>query len=161
MGQIIRVGMADYKICMAPDVIITLGLGSCVGICLYDPRKKLAGMAHVMLPDSRKINQNDNRAKFADTGIDDLVQMLIKNGANRAGLSAKIAGGAQMFAFNTSNEMLRIGDKNVAASKEKLQALRIPILAEDTGLNYGRTIEFHPENGELHVKRVGFDTRIL
>lgn len=153
--------MADLNICLPPDCITTLGLGSCVGVVVYDPVRKISGMVHIMLPDSTKIKNNENMAKFADTGIDELIKYLIKAGASRASLVSKIAGGAQMFAFNSNNDMLRIGDRNVEAVKEKLKRLRIPILAEDTGLNYGRTIEFNPETAELLIKSVGKPSKTL
>lgn len=155
MANMIKVGMADLNVCLPPDAITTLGLGSCVGIVLYDPVKKISGMVHVMLPDSTKIKNNENVAKFADTGIDELIKRLVALGANRNALVAKIAGGAQMFAFTSNNEMLRVGARNVEATKEKLSKLRIPIIAEDTGDKYGRTIEFYPETGVLLVKSVG------
>ena len=132
-GEMIKVGMADLNVCRAPDAITTLGLGSCVGVVLYDKGAKIAGMVHVMLPDSTQIRQNHNKAKFADTGIDALLAMMAKAGAKTTSLTAKIAGGAQMFAFNSSNDMLRVGERNVQAVKEKLRSLGIRILAEDTG----------------------------
>jgi len=161
MSEIIKVGMADLNVCMAPNVLTTLGLGSCVGISLYDFNSKTAGMVHIMLPDSTKIRNNENLAKFADTGIDALISRLISIGADRNRLIAKIAGGAQMFAFTSNNEMLRIGERNIEASKLKLQSLGIRIMAEDTGLNYGRTIEFYPQTGELYVKSVGKPLKIM
>ncbi len=161
MGEMIKVGMADLNICASPDAITTLGLGSCVGIVLYDPVKKIAGMVHIMLPDSTKILNNDNRAKFADTGIDLLIKRMMEFGADRRLFIAKIAGGAQMFAFSNNSDMMRIGERNVEATKLKLQSLGIPIKAEDTGANYGRTIEFYPENGTLMIKSVGKDRKIL
>jgi chemotaxis protein CheD len=155
MGQMIRVGMADLNICRSPDAITTLGLGSCVGAVIYDPVKKIAGLAHVMLPDSTSVRNNSNIAKFADTGIDELYRRMLAAGVSKAGLKAKIAGGAQMFAFNANNDMLRIGDRNVEAVKKKLAELSIPIMAQDTGQSFGRTIEFYPETGELLVRAVG------
>lgn len=155
MSEMIKVGMADYNVCKSPDAITTLGLGSCVGIALYDSTRKIAGLAHIMLPDSALVRNNTNIAKFADTGIDACIDMMVKHGASRAGLTAKIAGGAQMFAFGSNNDMLRIGERNVEATKKKLRELGIRILAEDTGANYGRTIEFYPETGELLIKAVG------
>ncbi|MGN1084685.1 MAG: chemotaxis protein CheD [Lachnospiraceae bacterium] len=155
MGNMIKVGMADMKYCHAPDAITTLGLGSCVGVVLYDSNKKIAGLVHIMLPDSTKIRNNENKAKFADTGIDEMVRQIVEAGASRTGLKAKIAGGAQMFAFNAENDLLRVGARNVEAVKEKLSALRIPLIAEDTGNSYGRTIEFYPESEELLIKAVG------
>lgn len=161
MNEMIKVGMADLNVCTAPNGITTLGLGSCVGIVLYDPIKKISGLVHVMLPDSKKIVNNENKAKFADTGIDALIMRMISMGANRAAFIAKIAGGAQMFAFNSNNDMMRIGERNVEATKNKLMQLGICIKAEDTGKNYGRTIEFYPQTGELHIKSVGKELKIL
>ncbi|MDD5935717.1 MAG: chemotaxis protein CheD [Clostridiales bacterium] len=155
MGTMVKVGMADLNVCTPPDAITTLGLGSCVGVVLYDPNKKICGMVHIMLPDSTKIKNNENLAKFADTGIDELIRRLVAIGASKSALVAKIAGGAQMFAFSSNNDMLRVGDRNVEATTNKLLSLRIPIIASDTGLNYGRTIEFYPETGELVIKAVG------
>jgi chemotaxis protein CheD len=161
MSEMIKVGMADLNICVSPNAITTLGLGSCVGIVLFDPVRKIAGMVHIMLPDSTKIVNNANKAKFADTGIDALIQQLMKAGADRRTLVSKIAGGAQMFAFGNNSDMMRIGERNVEATKLKLGELGISIKAEDTGLNYGRTIEFYPESGELHIKSVGKERKIL
>ncbi|MGN0506758.1 MAG: chemotaxis protein CheD [Lachnospiraceae bacterium] len=155
MGKMIKIGMAELDVCLPPDAITTLGLGSCVGVVLYDPGKKISGMVHVMLPDSTKIKNNENIAKFADTGIEELLRRVLALGATRRSLVAKIAGGAQMFAFKSDNDMLRVGERNVEATKAKLAALQIPIIAQDTGSNVGRTIEFYPESGELLVKSVG------
>jgi len=161
MNEMIKVGMADLNVCVAPQAITTLGLGSCVGIVLYDPVTKIAGLAHIMLPDSTKIINNENKAKFADTGIDVLIERMLKMGANRKTIIAKIAGGAQMFSFSNNNDMMRIGERNVEATKNKLNDLGIAILAEDTGANYGRTIEFYPETGELHIRSVGKERKII
>ena len=139
MAKMVKVGMADLNICHSPDAITTLGLGSCVGVALYDKNTKTAGLVHVMLPDSTKVRQNQNRAKFADTGIDYLIELLEKEGAKKSSLTAKIAG----------------GERNVEAVKDKLKKLGIRILAEDTGLNYGRTVEFYPETGDFIIKSVG------
>lgn len=161
MGKMIRVGMADLNVCSSPDALTTLGLGSCVGIVLYDSTRKIAGMAHVMLPDSTRIRSNENVAKFADTGIDELVRRLEKMGVPKKRLVAKIAGGAQMFAFSSENSMLCVGKRNVEATKEKLKSLDIRIISEDTGDSYGRTIEFYPENGNLLIKTVGKEEKII
>ncbi|WP_026494497.1 MULTISPECIES: chemotaxis protein CheD [unclassified Butyrivibrio] len=155
MSQIIKVGMADLNICVSPDGITTLGLGSCVGIAVRDPVTKIGGLAHVMLPDSKEIKNNSNIPKFADTGIEELIKQVVAKGANRSRLVAKIAGGAQMFAFSSSNATMRVGERNVAASIKKLKELNIPILAQDTGESYGRTVIFYPENGDFVIRAVG------
>lgn len=155
MDNLIKVGMADLQTSRHPCVLTTLGLGSCVGISLYDPIKKVVGLAHVMLPSSQQARNNTNIAKFADTAIIKLLDDMINLGAGKSHIVAKLAGGAQMFTFNDASEMLRIGARNVSASKEMLNSLRIPIIAEDTGGNYGRTIEIHSESGKLMIKTIG------
>lgn len=161
MGEMIKVGMADLKLCKSPDGVTTLGLGSCVGIAIRDPLTKIGGLAHIMLPDSTQIRNNSNVAKFADTGIEELVRQMISEGAVRSRLVAKIAGGAQMFAFQNNSELVRVGDRNVEATLQKLKEMRIPVLSQDTGLNYGRTVEFYPENGDFIIKSVGKQLRTI
>lgn len=155
MAKIIKVGMADLNVCKSPDGITTLGLGSCVGICIRDPIAKVGGMAHAMLPDSTQINNNTNRFKFADTGIEDLVAKIVSIGGRKTRFEAKIAGGAQMFAFQNKSDMTRVGERNVEACIKKLRQLGIPLKAQDTGLNYGRTIIYYPETGELIIRSAG------
>lgn len=155
----IKVGMADLNVCESPDSIITLGLGSCVGAVLYDPVTKKCGMVHVMLPDSTSIANNQNVAKFADTGVEECLKRVLAIGAKKERLVAKIAGGAQMFSMNTNNPMLRVGDRNVQAVRKKLEELNIPIIAEDTGDNYGRTVKFYPETGEYLIRAIGREPR--
>lgn len=155
IDKMIVVGMADMNIARCPGVLTTLGLGSCVGIALYDPITKIAGLAHIMLPDSTQIKNNSNAAKFADSAIIKLVKDMIQLGARKDSIQAKIAGGAQMFAFESTNEAMRIGDRNIEATIRILGLLRIPIVAKHTGKNYGRTIELYSDTGALIVKTIG------
>lgn len=157
MSEIIKVGMADLKTCISPNGVTTLGLGSCVGIAIRDPQTKIGGLAHIMLPDSTAIrNSQLNIAKFADTGIEELVKQMEKLGAKRTRMVAKIAGGATMFTFQGGNSLAgQVGERNSTAAKKKLKELNIPILAEDIGANYGRTVTFYPETGEFHIRAVG------
>lgn len=156
MAELIKVGMADMNTATTPGVLTTLGLGSCVGICLYDTTSKISGMVHIMLPSSQQIKNNSNLAKFADTGIVKLLEDMLKLGAKRNRIVSKIAGGSQMFSFNDTSDIMRIGSRNVSASKETLKQLGIPLLAEDTGGNYGRTIELYSETGILLIKTIGY-----
>lgn len=155
MADLIKVGMADLKLCIPPAGITTLGLGSCVGVALRDTVNKVGGLAHVMLPDSTAIRNNNNVAKFADTGVAELVRIMEEAGAKRSRMVAKIAGGAKMFNFNSDSTMMQVGDRNVEGVKKKLKELGIKLLAEDTGLNFGRTVEFFPETGDFVIKAVG------
>jgi len=143
----------------APGTLVTLGLGSCVGICLYDPISKVAGMAHCMLPDSTAIVNNDNVAKFVDTAVIRLVNDMVRKGASKAKIIAKLAGGAQMFAFSSTTESMRIGDRNVDAAIKVLKGLGIPLKSMDVRENYGRTIELFSEDGKLTVKSIGRGTK--
>ena len=155
MSEMIKVGMADLKLCKSPNAITTLGLGSCVGIALRDPTTKIGGLAHIMLPDSTKIANNQCIAKFADTGINELVRIMVEAGASRGRLVAKIAGGAQMFALQSKTETMAVGARNVESVVKILGEMRIPILAQDTGDSYGRTVQFFPETGDFVIKAVG------
>lgn len=161
MSQQIKVGMADYKVTKAPNTLITLGLGSCVGITLYDKINKIAGLAHIMLPSSLEIKNNSNKAKFADTAIDEMLKEMLILGAQNKNLIAKLAGGAQMFNFSSQNNALRIGDRNAEACKKKLQELKIRITAEDIGGNFGRTIELNSVDGSLMIKTIGHGVKTI
>ena len=159
----IKVGMADLNVCKAPEALTTLGLGSCIGACIYDPVNKIAGMVHYMLPDSTRIINNQNIAKFGDTGIAETVRRMEELGAKRQNMVAKIAGGAKMFAIRagTSLSNLNVGDNNIESAKIHLAELGIKLIAEDTGLNYGRTIEFFAEDGSLKIKSVGREPKFI
>lgn len=159
LNEVIRVGIADMNIVKEPRTIRTSGLGSCVGIVLYDEKKKIAGMVHIMLPDSN-LGKSDriNAAKFADTGIYGLMELLKAEGVRPMALKAKIAGGSQMFQFGSS-DTIRIGPRNVEAVKQELKRLSIPIIAEDTGGSSGRTIEFNPSLSMLTIRTVNLGTK--
>lgn len=160
MSKII-VGMADLNVTKAPGVLTTLGLGSCVGIALYDPTTKVAGLAHIMLPDSTKLHNNSNPAKFADTAMDKMIGDMIRMGANKARMKAKLAGGAQMFAFNSKNDDMRIGDRNVEATLKLLKMYAIPLISYEVGANYGRTVELYAEDGRFLIKTIGHGNRVI
>ena len=154
-NQVIKVGIAQMDVVKAPNTIRTSGLGSCVGVVLYDESKQIAGLLHVMLPDS-SLGRSDavNVAKFADTGIKALIDLLKLEGVHAFKLKAKIAGGAQMFQFTSDKDSMRIGPRNVEAVKLELRKNSIPLVAEDTGGNSGRTIEFDPITSKLNIRTV-------
>ncbi|MBE3592652.1 MAG: chemotaxis protein CheD [Thermoanaerobacter sp.] len=160
-NKIYRVGMADAKVTQSPGILTTIGLGSCVGIVLYDPITKVSGLVHIMLPYSNKMSDNSNKLKFADTGIQILIEEMVKIGANPKRLISKIAGGAQMFSSKINSDIMNIGERNAIATKEVLGKLGIPIVAEDIGGNYGRTIEFYSEDGRLLVKTIGYGIKYI
>ena len=136
MSEMIRVGMADYKLCATPDKISTLGLGSCMGVIIYE---------------STKNTQNQYRMKFADTCLLDMYHELLARGGLKENLRAKIAGGAKMFAHHSDNELLNVGHHNNQAVRKFLQEKNIPIVADDSGKDFSRTIVFDPECELLHI----------
>ena len=161
MSEVIKVGMADLNICKAPDVITTLGLGSCIGLTFYDPVSKVGGMVHYMLPDSTKLKNNINIAKFGDTGIRELLKQVLALGANQRRLVAKIAGGACMFEMSGLSSVGHVGERNEEEAKLVLEELKIPLVAQDTGLNYGRTVILDCETGDFTIKSVGKPIKVI
>jgi chemotaxis protein CheD len=159
--MIIKVGMGDYKVTKRPEDLTTLGLGSCVGICIYDNSSGIIGMAHIMLPSIAQSRDINNIAKFADTAIPGMINDMVALGAKKSHLIAKIAGGAQMFSFSKESDIMKIGPRNVSKTKEILSELNIPIIAEDTGGNSGRTIVFQSEDGNLLIKVASKEVKVL
>ena len=161
MGNSIKVGMADLKVAKSPDSLITLGLGSCIGLTLYDPVTKVGGMVHYMLPDSTLLKNNSNIAKFGDTGIKELYRLMVANGASPKRMVAKIAGGAKMFEVSGLSHVGNVGERNAEQAKKMLKELKVPLIAEDTGLNYGRTVELFCESGDFYIKAVGKSNKTI
>lgn len=159
------VGIAEGKVVKAPGELITYALGSCVGICLYDRTSRVAGMVHILLPYKKSAVNQSNPYKFADTGIAMLVKDMEQCGANVRRMTAKIAGGAEMFertdTFKGKVDETQIGQRNVEATREVLRGLRIPVIADDTGDRLGRTITFSAETGQLTVKTVRWEWKKL
>ncbi len=167
MPEIIKVGMADLKVAAEPGVLITIGLGSCVGIALYDARTRVGGLAHIMLPNSKRTSSKSNGGdlnpmKYADTAVDLTLQKMIRKHATKKNITAKIAGGAHMFACaKDSSSFLQVGDNNVTAVKEKLKQEGIRLLSEDVGLNYGRTVELHTNDGKYVIKTIAKGSKVI
>lgn len=156
----ITIGISDLKVCRQPDVLVTYALGSCVGICLLDGATGIGGLSHIMLPSSvDEINGSATPMRFADTAVPMLIREMMKLGANRSRLKAKIAGGAVMFA--ATSDKFNIGERNIAAVKAALRKENIPIIAEDTGLNFGRTVFFYPATGIMEVRAASKGNRQL
>lgn len=148
----ILVHMGQLAISMKPeDVLASLGLGSCVAVCAYDPAKKLAGMIHVVLP-SKNNDKPAAPAKFADVGVPVLVEEMLQQGVLRARLKIAILGGANVLTSLAGNTSLDIGTRNVAAVRAALQKLGLPIIAHDVGGTYSRTVRLKVASGEVTLK---------
>jgi len=153
--SIVKVAMADLNVAGPNGILRTTGLGSCVGLTLYDPVAKIGGLAHVMLPSSSIAREGQlNLAKYADTALPVLLNKMMDMGAVQARMVAKMAGGAQMFSFAGAGDTMRIGPRNVESCKEGLQQMGIALIAEDTGENYGRTVELDCFTGKFTVRSV-------
>ncbi|MGN0620576.1 MAG: chemotaxis protein CheD [Porcipelethomonas sp.] len=153
MSNLINIGISDLNVTKAPGILATYALGSCVGICLMDKTHNIGGLAHIMLPSSKETSKaSDNLRRYADTGIAELINTMTRQGAGISHITAKIAGGAQMF--QTQLQTFNIGERNVASVKKVLASYNIRIIAEDTGSNYGRTVFFDVSTGIMQVKSV-------
>lgn len=161
MNNMITVGISDMKTGGGQDVLATYALGSCVGICLYEPVKKIGSLGHILLPTSGSAADQSNKFKFADTCIRQMVADLERAGCFKRNLYAKIAGGASMFEIVGDSSISNIGQRNVQSVKETLGMLQIKIVAEDTGLNYGRTLFFYLHDGSVHIKSFAKNIKIL
>jgi len=156
--ELINVGIADMKISSSPNILRTI-LGSCVGICIYDKNKKIGAMAHIMLPSAKK--PAGNLKKYSETAIPLMISEMLEAGASKHNMTAKIAGGATMFKHLETSMMGEIGINNIKSVKEILSKNNIEIIAEDVGSDYGRTIDFYLETGELRIKTIGKEIIIL
>jgi chemotaxis protein CheD len=156
MENTYHVGMADLVVVTAPATLITLGLGSCIGLVIFDSAAKVVGMAHIMLPDSRGAKAIEKIGKFADTAVPAVMDEMLKKGASKARMKAKIAGGAQMFALpDAPTDFLAVGSRNVKETTALLARAGIALVASDTGGNKGRTVEFSTSTWMLTIKTLG------
>jgi chemotaxis protein CheD len=163
MQQPIHVGMADLVVSKHPAMLITLGLGSCIGLVIFDQVSKTAGMVHIMLPDSHDAKNIPKPGKFADTAVPLLLEALAKLGVNKANLRAKMAGGAQMFSLpgKSDSAIFAVGSRNIEATTKMLAANGIKLVASDTGGSKGRSVEFNTETMKFMVKTLGSGTKEL
>ncbi|MER3472460.1 MAG: chemotaxis protein CheD [Armatimonadota bacterium] len=161
MSSNLTVGMGEICVVRgAGNVLTALGLGSCIGVCLYDPLARVAGMVHVVLPKSQADKPGDLPGKFADTAIPAIVQQMVNMGASASRLKAAFAGGAQLFQFGVNNS-LDVGARNSEAVVEALKQMGIPLVARDVGGSAGRTLRLISDNGLVVVRVIGGNERDL
>ncbi len=158
----IRVKVADYAVRRGGHVIITIGLGSCVAIALYDRVTRIGGLAHILLPNRAMSRETSNPAKFPETIVPVMLEEMRRLGSSpTAAISAKIVGGASMFGQLTGGTGINVGERNVISTKDVLAAASIPLLAEDTGLDYGRSVYFHLDDGRVEVRSLKKGDRVI
>lgn len=160
--QPIPVGLGEIKVSDTPgSVLVCYGLGSCIGLVLYDPHARIGGMAHVVLPSSSLGRGREMAGKFADTAVPALMEAVLRLGAARSRLTARMAGGARMLNVIGAGSRLDIGARNAEAVKAALEAARLPLTAEDTGGSHGRTVHLYVDTGQVLVSTVGRGERLL
>jgi chemotaxis protein CheD len=156
----IRVKVADYAVA-AEGTIATIGLGSCVAIALYDPAAHVGGLAHVLLPSESMSRDRSNPAKFPTTAVPLVMAEMQRLGARGDRIRAKIVGGASMFGNLIPSGGINIGERNVAAVREVLAASMVPIVAEDTGNDYGRSVYLFLRDGRVEVRSLRKGSHVL
>ena len=155
------VNVADWAAERGEGVLVTLGLGSCVAIMLYDPQVNAAAMAHVLLPSMSLARDTTNHAKFPETAVPLLVDRLKRLGADPRRIVAKLAGGASMFSQLVTPGTIQMGERNVLASRNALRAASIPIVRESVGGERGRSVRFHVQDGRVEIRSVGADVHVI
>jgi len=153
----VKVGIAEYRVASGDAVLTTSGLGSCLGVAIYDDAAGVAGLVHAMLPSQAEMEETGNDAKFADSGIRRLVGDLEGEGAERTRMEAKLAGGSDMLDFSESGP--GIGARNAEMGRRTLAEFDIPVVAEDVGGERGRSLRLEVDTGDLVVKSANRDER--
>ena len=154
MNEKLIVGIADMKLAEDGEKLITYALGSCIGICLYEPHRKLAALIHIMLPLNMETDRK-NTFKYADTGIRATLQEMEMKGANRSAITAKIAGGARMFEVS-GGSLGNIGQRNGESVRQILKIEKIRLAWEDVGGTVARTMEFDGATGSGTIRSYGY-----
>ena len=157
--KVVRV--ADLQVATAGESLITVGLGSCVAIVLYDPVSRVGGMAHVLLPSPALVRADGNPAKFPQTAVPRLIELMSQCGGVPRRLTARLVGGASMFASLSAPGTIQMGDRNVVASRQALNQHGIPLTGEAVGGDYGRTARLTAADGRLEVSSVAHGSHTL
>lgn len=153
--------VAELQIGSGDDVLMTVGLGSCVAIVLHDPGARVGGMAHVLLPSPALSRQDGNAAKFPQTAVPRLLELMAKQGASPRRITGRLVGGASMFASLAPPGTIQMDERNLVASRQALNAHGIPLVGEAVGGDYGRTVRLRVADGQVEVSSVSHGTRTL
>ena len=155
------VRVAELQVGRADDILVTIGLGSCVAIVLHDPAARVGGLAHVLLPSPALVRRDGSPARFPQTAVPRLLELMAEQGADHRRITARIAGGASMFAAITPPGSIQMGERNVVASRQVLHVHGIPLVGEAVGGDYGRTIRLHVADGRVEVHSVAHGVQIV
>lgn len=150
MAEIVQVKIADLEVVESPNILKTVALGSGLAVILYDRKAKVAAMAHVIFPTTPRGKKNEKPGKYVKSAIENMISSMKKLGSSLASLEAKLVGGATMFSI--IEEPVNIGRKNIETAKRILNDHGIKVVAEDTGADYGRSVQFYTDTGIAEVK---------
>ncbi|HEX2249583.1 MAG TPA: chemotaxis protein CheD [Gemmatimonadales bacterium] len=153
-GQELLVRVADMRAGVADDVLVTVGLGSCVAILLYDAEARVGGLAHTLLPSRRLARQDGNPAKFPESAVPRLLELMIAEGARPERITARLVGGASMFASLASPGTVQMGERNLLAARQALNSHGVRLVGEAVGGDFGRTVRFRVRDGQVEVSTV-------
>jgi chemotaxis protein CheD len=160
-GRELVVRVADLRIGVADDVLITVGLGSCVAIVLYDAEARVGGLAHILLPSPALSRMNGNPAKFPQSAVPRLIELMIADGARRGRITGRLAGGASMFASLAPPGTIQMGERNLVAARQALNAHGVPLVGEAVGGDFGRTVRLLVGDGRMEVRTVAHGVQHL
>jgi chemotaxis protein CheD len=160
-GRELLVRVADLRIGVADDVLVTVGLGSCVAIVLYDAEARVGGLAHTLLPSPALARADNNPAKFPQSAVPRLIELMQADGACRDRITGRLAGGASMFAALAPPGTVQMGERNLVAARQALNAHNVPLVGEAVGGDFGRTVRLRVGDGRVEVSTVAHGTRHL
>lgn len=160
-GREVLVRVADLRCGLADDTLITIGLGSCVAILLYDAEARVGGLAHILLPSPALSRRDKNPAKFPQTAVPRLLELMAADGAKPRRITARLVGGASMFAALASPGTIQMGERNLVAARQVLDTHRVPLVAEAVGGDFGRTVRFRVCDGQVQITTVSHGVQHL
>ncbi|MGZ8398047.1 MAG: chemotaxis protein CheD, partial [Gemmatimonadales bacterium] len=152
---------ADLRCGMGDDTLVTVGLGSCIAILLYDAEARIGGMAHILLPSPALSRKDSNPAKFPQTAVPRLLELMGADGAKPQRITARLAGGASMFAALALPGTIQMGERNLVAARQALNTHRLPLVGEAVGGDFGRTVRFHICDGRVQISTVAHGVQHL
>ena len=155
MKEPISIGLGEFVVSADPEIIlVAYGLGSCLGICLVDPVKKIAGLLHAVLP--QRLNGAEPVCpRYVDCGVEGLLEEMLKAGADRNRLILRMAGGANMLLTSGVSHTFDVGTRNIASAHTAFQRFRLNLLKEDVGGHTGRTVRVYVADSRMTVRVVG------
>lgn len=160
-GREVVVRVADLRIGVADDILITVGLGSCVAILLYDAKARVGGLAHILLPTPALSRVDGNPAKFPQSAVPRLIELMVADGASAGRITGRLAGGASMFAALAPHGTIQMGERNLVSARQALNSHDVPVLGEAVGGDFGRTVRMQVSDGRVEVITVAHGVQYL